>query len=257
MVDRGSLYYLLHTRMSAATAYGCRKSGGRLSAAGAMQRCAEYLPDIAVVLLLAWVHVGIICAITALLWATTEALGAHVSWHVCLGLVMRMPLQVLARTAAVEGSILGQVLCMLIIVQFHVQPLHCRYLSVLCVCCLPGNADLGGILAAVAAWYDPAFPNPSSSSWEELPAEEAIVVEDMCMEDVCAALEASMIEFSSAGVALVEDAEEQAPEISMRTEEETKQLLGCLQQPLVVREAETWGRNSSTVAYRPWLLKAF
>ena len=103
-----------------------------------MQRCAEYLLEGVVVLLLAWVHVGMICAITALLWATTEMLGVPVSWHVWLALVMRMPLQVLALTAAMEGSALGQALCMLILVQFHVEARHCRYLSVLCVCLLFG-----------------------------------------------------------------------------------------------------------------------
>ena len=84
MLDRGSLYYLLHTRMSAATAYGCKKSGGSSSTAGTLQRCAGYLLEGVAVLLLAWVHVGIICAIPALLWATTEMLGVPVSWHVCL-----------------------------------------------------------------------------------------------------------------------------------------------------------------------------
>ena len=90
MVDRGSLYYLLHTRMSAATAYGCQKSGGSSSTSGAMHRLAEYLLEGVVVWLLAWVHVGIICAITSLLWATSELLGVPVSWHVCLALLMRL-----------------------------------------------------------------------------------------------------------------------------------------------------------------------
>ena len=71
---------------------------------------AERLLECALVFLAAWIYLGVLFATTALLQGMIVAFGVPLSWQVCLGLLMRMPLQMLAFTAAVEGSVVGQVL---------------------------------------------------------------------------------------------------------------------------------------------------
>ena len=166
-VQLAALYYLKHARALAATAQGKRATGSGPLSGRIPNASAAAMNDVLVlfaVLLGMWSRVALYCIVAMMMQAVCQRLGLPLSWNVCFAVQSGTPLQLLAATAAWEGSVVGRVVLLLLACRVHVDLEHCRWLSVACVCCLPGSNSLGGLIAAAAAYYDPAFPKKARLS---------------------------------------------------------------------------------------------
>ena len=122
-----------------------------------------------------WASVGSCLLQSVFFYCATHFLGMGLTWNVCVATCSRKPVPFLACTAAWEGSALGHLMFLLWLQGFHVPETHCRVLSATCVAALPGSASFSGLLAVVAAWYDPAYPLMNGN---EDQAEDASVMAD-------------------------------------------------------------------------------
>ena len=142
LVQRTALYYLRHTRTTAAVANGCRTIGGKTSlSSGGLDGVRVYVAA-AAFFLRAWWQAALLCVAAGCLQACANLFGCSLSWNICMALLSGMPLQTFAAIKAWDGSALAQVVVLLVLAGFHVAPRHCKWLSVLCALAMPGSAGL-------------------------------------------------------------------------------------------------------------------